>query len=293
MDKILYAVAYWGVAIFLIAYIIRARKLETEIGLTIKKILFSGLFVVLIYSITFTSDHLLFFYIGESIGFIAKDYMLYLMLCYTRLFSGVHIKEKKKNLLIIILFSIDAIILLINPFTNIAFSSRQVVVDSLTYYVIEPHLLYYYHIWAAYAVGILILLILLEKIVTTPREYRKKYAMVMLGFLFVMILNFIYIRTGLFMDISIIGLAVAVCLLFYFAVDYQPNIIISKMHKIIIDGTENPMLFFDYETNLVTVNRSARDVFDLPEDYHNNLLNFMEEFDLIGDVALEDNCKFI
>ena len=158
----------------------------------------------------------------------------------------------------------DIIIFMVNPFKEIAIKYSYNI-SSVVKWNTRGSLFFTFHLVFCYVVLIIIFLMLINKILTTPAVYRSKYISVLLGLLAVVALNSIYPYVGkkYNFDYSIALYPFFSLLIYYNSYYFSGKKMLNAVRQIILDELGRPVILFDESNNLAMFNDVS--AFLLPE----------------------------
>lgn len=117
-----------------------------------------------------------------------------------------------------------------------------------------------------------------------PAIYERKYASVLWALLLVIIGKVILVsQSGEALDFSLWMEALFLIFLYHITFEHKQNDFVQRMQMLIVEDMKNPILLFDYEHHLASVNRKAEELFQLSERYETRmgiytLEDFIKEF---------------
>ena len=215
------------------------------------------------YLISILNDSYLCMSIMSSIYFASIDIMLVCLLVFTVYFTK---NDFTKHLKIItgVSFSytvFEIIIFAINPVSEIAirYIPRDTIIARYSY---EMRPLYWMHLIFSYALVALILILLIRKLFSIPREYRFQYRCVIYGILAIVSVNAIFLfwpGTNVYnlLDYSICGYSLTAFLLYWSCFNYSTHGMLNRLKTSIFENIDQGIVLFDYNDNLILHNEKA------------------------------------
>ena len=215
------------------------------------------------YLISILNDSYLCMSIMSSIYFASIDIMLVCLLVFTVYFTK---NDFTKHLKIItgVSFSytvFEIIIFAIKPVSEIAirYIPRDTIIARYSY---EMRPLYWMHLIFSYALVALILILLIRKLFSIPREYRFQYRCVIYGILAIVSVNAIFLfwpGTNVYnlLDYSICGYSLTAFLLYWSCFNYSTHGMLNRLKTSIFENIDQGIVLFDYNDNLILHNEKA------------------------------------
>ncbi len=216
--------------------------------------------------IIFSSNKLLST-IGYYIYFIGMDSAVMAIMYYSFKYCNIERRFKKVYYLIHSLVFIDCIQYIFNPFFHQAFTTEPITVDNRIYYSLNAFPGQTYHRIVCYGILLVAIAIFFMKIVTSPKIYVEKYAVILIALIFITLWETYYIVSKIPVDRSMIGFAAFAVLAFYFSLYYRPMRLLDQMLVNMVSNTKDAIYFFDKNRNCVWVNEPGRLLLDLVGDF--------------------------
>lgn len=128
-----------------------------------------------------------------------------------------------------------------------------------------------------------------------PAIYKRKYSSVTSAlWLMVVVKVVLAIRSVEVLDISLWLESLFLIFLYHITFEHKQNDFVQRMQMLIVEDMKNPLLLFDYEYHLASVNRKAEELFHLSERYETRmgiytLEDFIKEFNfsMIDDIEAD------
>lgn len=216
--------------------------------------------------IIFSSNKLLST-IGYYIYFIGMDSVVMALMYYSFKYCNIERRFKKVYYLIHSLVFIDCIQYIFNPFFHQAFTTEPITVDNRIYYSLNAFPGQTYHRIVCYGILLVAIAIFFMKIVTSPKIYVEKYAVILIALIFITLWETYYIVSQIPVNRSMIGFAAFAVLAFYFSLYYRPMRLLDQMLVNMVSNTKDAIYFFDKNRNCVWVNEPGRLLLDLAGDF--------------------------
>ena len=148
----------------------------------------------------------------------------------------------------------DAIQLLLNPLFHHAFETEAVEVAGAAYYRLVPHFGQAVHRIVCYGIFLAAVAIFLWKLITAPRLYFERYAVIFFSMVAIGIWETFYIFSSSPIDRSMIGFGFFGILVYYFAIHYRPIRLLDKMLANVASEMFRGIFFFDAVGRCIWVN---------------------------------------
>lgn len=222
-----------------------------------------------------------------SIYFISIDWLLLTMIKLTTAVTTQGRKWKKKKLMHVLdTYAVfDTIVLLINPFKEIAISyAKNESIIACYDYQMKP--LYYAHLAFTYLLVTGVLGILISKIHRTPRQYRNQYRFIADIIILIVIVNAFFLIPQIklmyySLDISIAGYSIGLMAIYWSSFEYRNRYLQYGLSSMIMDNLNQGVLLFDYDGYLVMKNAKAEEMLPFMHEYevnrgHLHVRNFLQ-----------------
>lgn len=184
------------------------------------------------------------------------------------------------------LLIVDAVQLLCNPILHHAFELEAVEVAGAPYYKLIPYLGQTFHRLVCYGIFFASIVIFCWKMISAPRLYFERYAVIFFSMAAVGIWETFYIFSRSPIDRSMIGFGCFGLLVYYFAVYYKPIRLLDRMMAQVASQMFQGVFFFDAVGRCVWVNRVGREVFQIENDNFEPSAELLAR--LFGDISGEE-----
>ena len=204
--------------------------------------------------------------LGCLIYFIGMNAVVYALLAFT--FDYCRYPKPKTGIkrIVLGLLIFDAIQLLCNPFFHHAFDLTAVEVSGADYYKLIPYLGQSFHRVLCYGVFMASVAIFFWKMVTAPRLYFERYAVIFFSMISIGLWETFYIFSSSPIDRSMVGFGFFGLLVYYFAIYYRPVRLLDKMLAQVASQMFQGVFFFDAVGRCVWVNKVGRETFHIDRD---------------------------
>ena len=204
--------------------------------------------------------------LGSLIYFTGMNAVVYALLAFT--FDYCRYPKPKTGIkrIVLGLLIFDAIQLLCNPFFHHAFDLTAVEVSGADYYKLIPYLGQSFHRVLCYGVFMASVAIFFWKMVTAPRLYFERYAVIFFSMISIGLWETFYIFSSSPIDQSMVGFGFFGLLVYYFAIYYRPVRLLDKMLAQVASQMFQGVFFFDAVGRCVWVNKVGRETFHIDRD---------------------------
>ena len=204
--------------------------------------------------------------LGSLIYFIGMNAVVYALLAFT--FDYCRFPKPKTGIkrIVLGLLIFDAVQLLCNPFFHHAFDLTAVEVSGADYYKLIPYLGQSFHRALCYGVFMASVAIFFWKMVTAPRLYFERYAVIVFSMISIGLWETFYIFSSSPIDQSMVGFGFFGLLVYYFAIYYRPVRLLDKMLARVASQMFQGVFFFDAVGRCVWVNKVGCETFHIDRD---------------------------
>ena len=170
----------------------------------------------------------------------------------------------KKTVLGLLIF--DAAQLLCNQIFHHAFDIAAVEVNGADYYKLVPYLGQSFHRVLCYGIFMISVAIFFWKMVTAPRLYFERYAVIFFSMTTIGLWETFYIFSSSPIDMSMVGFGFFGLLVYYFAIYYRPVRLLDRMLARVASQMFQGVFFFDAVGRCVWVNGAGCETFHIDRD---------------------------
>ncbi len=270
--------------------IVRARRSNKPIAITVKKCLYSSLFPILFNVVMIGGQDIVLLKFAYVFYYMSLDVTFYYLLRFCFEFCGVEFNKLLIKKILWILVPADLIMLALNlVFENVFVVIRRYRVDGTIHYILHQKLLFKIHIAFLIVLITIILGVLIWKMITSSRLYLEKYLVIFITLLAAILYKFYHDFVDIPNDQSMIGIAACGIIIYYFSVEYVSVFLMDRMLSRIVYNVSDGILFFDENRNCIYVNDSAEKIFGQGLPDKDLMRGRIEE--LIGDENVWDKTK--
>ncbi len=263
MDKIIFVIATCIWACGLLVYTNRRKENQTAMGKSIRISMFFCVVALIFYNIVVLAkmaEMQILAAMGTTIVSMCEDWLLYFLwvfiIDYTNMEAKLQFNTFKKLFVVAVCIS-NVSLVFQNPMIHLLLCTIMIFA---------------------------IIALLFAKQRMAPAIYERKYATVLWALLLVVISKTIIVsKTQDVLDFALWMEAVFLIFLYHITFEHKQNDFVQRMQMLIVEDMKNPILLFDYEHCLASVNRRAEELFRLSERYETRmgiykLEDFIKEF---------------
>lgn len=249
-------------AIFIIGYYIyRTYREKHKLAWTVRMILCIGALIVLANLVSLFTTTEFFCTLAYTVYFVGTDWMLYYLLRFSLEYIGnefVHYGKKKLLLLVLLLDSVS--IVLNNIYHHLFWLNPVLLFGGEGYFELKTKPWFYLHYTIIIVLVLLCLVALFYRSFTAPVFYRKKYLMIALVTMGIMLMNLISFQWAV--DISVIGYAVEGVCIYYCVFVYTPQKLLPKTLFQVAQDMSVALFVLDTEGEQLYSNKCAARLLD-------------------------------
>ena len=204
--------------------------------------------------------------VGYLTYFTGMNAVVYALLAFT--FDYCRFPKPKTGIkrIVLGLLIFDAIQLLCNPILHHAFDLTAIEVNGADYFKLVPYMGQSFHRVLCYGVFMTSVVIFFWKMVTAPRLYFERYAVIFFSMFSIGLWETFYIFSSSPIDQSMIGFGFFGLLIYYFAIYYRPVRLLDKMLAQVASQMFQGIFFFDAVGRCVWVNEAGCENFHIDKD---------------------------
>ena len=215
------------------------------------------------YLISILNDDYLCMSVMSSVYFVTIDVMLLCLLVFTVYFTkGKFTRTGKTLIRLSVLYTIfEIVVFAINPFYEIAihYVQRNTLIAKYSY---QMRPLYVMHLLFTYTLVVVVVVLLIRKMCSIPKEYRAQYQHVILGILVIVSVNGVFLfwpgkSIYNLLDYSICGYSLTAFLLYWSCFDYSTHGMLNCLKTSIFENIGQGIVLFDYNDHLILHNERA------------------------------------
>ncbi|MCM1530403.1 MAG: EAL domain-containing protein [Alistipes sp.] len=157
--------------------------------------------------------------------------------------------------------ALDAILMLVNPFTEIAFSLKALEspFGGFFYRTVENIRVYGFHSVFVTVIVLCILGMLLHRMITAPGAYMIKYGSAFFGLFVIAVAGTAYMHFHFTFDYSVVLYVVTGFFMFYFSLIYVPRGLMQRLMFFTVSNMQDGIICIDIDGKVVHANPPARE----------------------------------
>ena len=250
----MFAILYTALTTTLAVCAVKAWRSHKQIGIYVSRLLVSIIPAVVGNLLVIYSSEELLSTIGYYFYFLSIDAIVFSSIHFARTFSHVAWPGKKARLAIQCMLLFDIVQLLLDPIFNHAFDLDPVIVDGKTYFKVTAYWGLTFHRFLCYVIIFMAMGIFLYKVITAPRIYVERYAVILAVMVIAALWQAFYVFSRTPVDRSMIGYSFYGLMTFYFALYYRPRRLLDSMLADISADMNEALFFFDASRRCVWAN---------------------------------------
>lgn len=238
------------------------RKVHKKYILALRNTLISAIVCVFCHIAIINTHNYFVASVIYSIFYISIDFLILSIFDFSRKYTKYRIRLPWFNWVLIIGGILDVTNSFLNIFFGHSFSliSNQIPAmygekASVIFKVIMKWP-FFIHLFACYFVIVLLLIVLIIRIVTTPKLYRFQHTNILIAISVCLIGDGFYVFTTVPIDFSIIFFAISAILVTIYAIHFTPSKLIQKQLQAVVSGMNDSVVVFDIDAELIYKNPS-------------------------------------
>ena len=258
--KIMIGTLFFISLIILGVCIYKAHKDRKSISDTVMRILILGFAVVFVHSVILFTSYEAVARIAYSVYSVAAVWMLYNLLQFSITFIGKKMEDHINKPVMMIVLTADSISVLLNNVFGHVFEVKQEKAFGDVFFDVVYKPVYYVHYAIVVMLIIFCLISLYYRSVRSPLFYRRKYLLIAVVLTIIAAANLFFKKYAV--DFSIIGYAIEAFCIYYCALVYTPQRLLSKTILNVTDDMSVALYVMDMEGQRLYSNPCADKLFD-------------------------------
>ena len=245
--------------------ILVSRK-KQEYSKPLLHLLYAGMVTVLFYILFLQSSSMELGTFFTGLYYIGTDWLLLFMMRFILVYTNTNLQSVFLRGLSGFWVAIDTVSLLLNNFTHHLFLLESAEYEGMPYWGVFFSPLHYMHLAGCYTMALFTIIVLICKIVKSPRLYKRMYASVLVTFGIVLIVNAVCYSLNLPIDVSVVCyllLAIAFC---YFLMYASPKGLVESIMINVVEDIDNGIVCFDFNGRCIYANVKARELLQVKGD---------------------------
>lgn len=252
---------------------ILAGRKKNEYSATLLKLYVSGVTSVLFYVLFLqsSSETAATFFVG--IYYIGIDWVLLFLMRFIMMYTNTRFRTGILKYFFLTLTLVDTVMLLLNNGTGHALTVELAQWDGMPYWDINFHFLQALHLGLCYTMSALIVGILINRILRSPKLYRKLYIYILGVFAVVLCANIVGYMVNLPVDLSPIFYVVEAIYCYYFLLYASPKGLVESILANVVEDIGNGIVCFDLSSKCIYANTKARELLGVSESQVGTLVD--------------------
>ncbi len=250
--------------LLLLSFVFILKKQKNALRIDITRIFISAWFAVLANVLVACAFNEFITNVAFSVYYSTIDFITFYLLTFTFTYTGrdKYLSEFKTFWRIAIW--IDVLNMLVSIFTGHMYNIYSATFsDGAVYYKTVPASFFNVHLALCYLPIVFSLILLSISLAKSHGFYRFKFIPILFSVTGIVILNIFYMMFNLPYDFSVLFYAAASFLLFFFSLYFVPRRLMSNSLQLAADFMKEGIILFDAERNIIYINRTAIETFDI------------------------------
>ena len=263
--------------VLLLIWINKVRKSEAELKKPILHLLWLAVFMVIIKGIFLICENRIMATLAIGCYYAGIDWLLIVLFSYQEAYTQIFRGNKVFRRATYWFAALDSLSMLLNVFFGHIFVVVQHVYnDGYDGWIIARSTIpFTVHLIFTYVLVVLCALLLVEKTVKTPASYRKKYLVVLILFLTIVVVNGICMWIKSPYDISVFLYCILGMQMSYYSLFYNPKGLIDSTMALVVADISDAVFCFDIRGKCVYTNKMVGEYFGPDTDF--DVVNLMFE----------------
>lgn len=212
---------------------------------------------------------------SKGITFICFDWLLILLMLYTEYYTGLFKGIRAIKYITYVYAMIDSVSLFANTWTHHIFEYQYVDNAERAMRIVHNYYLFDLHFIVNYLFMIMVILSYLIMILRSSKFYRFRYEVVFIVIFVGFILDLSSMYSHFLYNISMLAFGCMSILIYYFTLEYVPNMLIENTMSLVIKDMNNGIVCFDNSGKCIYTNELIQKLYDtdgnveiLEQKYH-------------------------
>lgn len=251
-------------AVVLCCFLVSRKK--QEYAKPMLHLFYAGMCTVFCYILFLWSSSTEWGTLFTGLYYIGTDWILLFMMQFILVYTNTRLQSGFLKGLSAIWVTADTVAIVTNNFTHHMFYVESAVYDGMRYLGVFFKPLHYVHLAGCYLMALFTIIVLIHKIIKSPKLYKRMYASVLVVFGVVLVINAVCYSLNLPIDASVVCyvlLAVAFC---YFLMYASPKGLVEGMLLHLVEDIDNGIICFDFKGKCIYANMKARELLQMKDD---------------------------
>ncbi len=231
---------------------------KTELAVIVRRVLQLGFGIVMVNLISLTAENKTLVGLCYCVYFACADWLLFYLLKFSTYFmgKGEQFKKLMKIKIIYVILAADCISVLLNMVFEHQFKIKESILfgDEL-YFYIDPAPFFYIHYAIVMALAFFSIINLYYRAFNSPAFYRSKYLLIAIIQTVLVGMNILMTESEI--DISVVGYVIEGVCIYYCALVYTPQRLVSKTLTQVSQGMTVGLFVLDKEGEELYCNNEA------------------------------------
>lgn len=273
--KLGFFIAYIFVALVLLGVLVHAVRKKKDPTKHIKWLMCSAFVCVVSSIVQLMTAHLFVANLAYGLFFVSIDWLLLALTGFCNVYCTHHLERYVKTWIFFAICAVDSVQLLLNAFTNHAYTMRSVVRGGEMFWLFDVQLPYELHLLWSYILVVVIFVMLLKKTLQVPHMYRSKYRNVLLMLVSAVLLDALHLLLGTVVDFSVLGFPLVAVAIYYYSVEFVPRALVSRTLGLMVDEMMDGVIIVDADNRAIYANDCVREMLHSKEAFDDH---FYENF---------------
>ena len=242
-----------------------SRK-KQEYSRPLLHLFYAGMCTVFFYILFLWSSGMELGTLFTGLYYIGTDWVLLFMMRFILVYTNTQLQSRFLKGLSVFWVTADTVSLMLNNLTHHMFCLELADYKSMHYWGVFFEPLHYVHLAGCYVMALFTVIVLVRKIIRSPKLYKRMYASVLVVFGVVLAVNAVCYSLILPIDASVVCyvlLAVAFC---YFLMYASPKGLVEGILSNVVEDIDNGIICFDLNGKCIYANAKAKNLLSVPDD---------------------------
>lgn len=266
--RVVWAITYTIPIILIMLFLFGTRKNKTHLAKTLRILSLLATFAIGANIMMLLVDGRFYTMLANSIYHTVLTWMLYMMLSFTREYTGFNRYTPVHKIIVLWIMGLDSVNILLNCLFEHSFTCYELVYteNSGVFYVVDGLPFHMVHMAVSYSIVLLIMVLLIKKIIQAPTIYKAKYIVVFCFIGLVLCGNSFYLIMDLPIDPSVTFYAFIAAGVYYCAFTLSPKRLANRTINQVMTNMSEAALLYDIDGNCVFINEAAEKMLQMLED---------------------------
>lgn len=291
--RVTYAAIYTVTIFILLTAIIGANQSRKKIAIHVERLLVTAAITVVANLVTIVSETEIVCSAAYSVFFAGMTWLLYFMFAFTRAYTNSTEVRFYNDKLMRACIIVDSVMMYSNLIFGHVFQCKEVfTAKGEIFYRISYGMLYNIHLGFCYMIAAFSLLCLLHRIYVSPKLYRRKYTIVFVILVCILLADAVYVFFNTVLESSVIFLAIGGLIVYYYSLIFEPKTLTMRTLGMVVEGMTEAVVTFDVDGNCIQMNESACELLGMTKADIPRMDIFSYEFDGKEKIDLSEDNTF-